>query len=47
MSNIYNVTITTFSEYRPARLEVLTVVLTIQVFWFMTGKLEIVRDASD
>lgn len=48
MSDISNVTITTFSEYRPARLEVLTIVLTIQVFRFMTtGRLEIVRDASE
>lgn len=48
MSKISNVIITTFSEYRPARLEVLTVVLTTQVFWFMTtGGLEIVRDASE
>jgi hypothetical protein len=48
MSNINNVTITPFGEYWPVRFEVHTVVLTIQVFWFMTtGRLEIVRDASE
>jgi hypothetical protein len=46
MSNINNVTITPFGEYRSVKFEVHTIVLTIQVFWFMTtGMLETVRDA--